>query len=127
MTEIGDYYMCKICGGVFEKEISDSEALKEKDELFPETLIEDCEIICDDCFKKIMPLPNTLVIELTVAIKKFEEVLKILAFRSQRLAKSLKFGQSILSRILLRFMQLGIMREKVTWLWQKLLWWHIDR
>lgn len=60
------------------------------------------------------------LITVTEAMKRLEKALKITAIKFQRLAKGLKFGRSIPAKILLRLMQLGIMREKVTWLGQKI-------
>lgn len=44
-------YKCALCKGVFEKGWSDEEALKEKDELWSGISIEECDLVCDDCFK----------------------------------------------------------------------------
>lgn len=47
-------YKCENCGKEFTKGWTDEEALSEKDELFPDTPIEDCAFVCDVCFKKII-------------------------------------------------------------------------
>ena len=47
-------YVCSACKCKFEKDWSDDEALKEKDKNFKNIAIEDCDIVCDDCYKKIM-------------------------------------------------------------------------
>ena len=51
---MGETYTCSICKGVFEKGWSDEEALKETEEIFGDVPIEECDIVCDDCFKEIM-------------------------------------------------------------------------
>lgn len=46
-------YKCAICGGVFEKGWDDEEALAELNDNFPNVEIEDCDVVCDDCYKKM--------------------------------------------------------------------------
>ena len=46
-------YQCAKCEGIFKYGQSEEKALQEKEMLFPEVPIEDCAIICDDCFKII--------------------------------------------------------------------------
>ena len=46
-------YRCSMCGGVFDKGWSDDEAKKELDATFPGIKVEDCDVVCDDCYKKI--------------------------------------------------------------------------
>ena len=45
-----DTFTCAACGGTFEKACSDEDALAEKDQLWPDVPIEQCVIICHDCF-----------------------------------------------------------------------------
>ena len=46
-------YKCTICGGEFEAGWSEEEALAEmKDNFGEDTAKEQCEVFCDDCFKK---------------------------------------------------------------------------
>ena len=47
-------FTCALCGGVFKKEWSEEEALAEKNELFPNVNVKDCEIVCDNCWKKVI-------------------------------------------------------------------------
>lgn len=48
-------YKCAMCGGVFEKEWSDEEAKAEQeDNGWGDIADEDMEIVCDDCYKKVM-------------------------------------------------------------------------
>lgn len=49
----GDEFQCAQCGGVFTAAWDDIEAIKEKEGLFPATPMEDCCVICDDCFQGI--------------------------------------------------------------------------
>jgi hypothetical protein len=46
-------YKCEACGGVFEKGWSDDEAVAELDATFGGVPVEDCAIICDDCYRKM--------------------------------------------------------------------------
>lgn len=47
-------YRCAQCGKVFDKGWSDEEAAAELGRTFPGFEIEDCAVVCDDCFKEIM-------------------------------------------------------------------------
>ena len=47
-------FTCSCCGKTFNRIWTKKEALKEKDELFPDVPIEHCAKVCDDCFKEIM-------------------------------------------------------------------------
>ena len=53
LAKITNEFKCCACNGVFEKEWTDEEAEKEKDELFGGIPLEDCDLVCDDCFKKM--------------------------------------------------------------------------
>ena len=44
-------YKCAFCGGVFLKGWSDEESEKELNEDFPGWTPEDCNLVCDDCYK----------------------------------------------------------------------------
>lgn len=46
-------YKCAACGGVFEKGWTDEEAKEELGTTFPGIGAEDCDLVCDDCFKKM--------------------------------------------------------------------------
>lgn len=48
-------YRCSLCGETFKKGWTEVEALKEKNEIWGEDFpIDDCSLVCDDCFKEIM-------------------------------------------------------------------------
>jgi len=47
-------FMCARCGEEFESDWSEEEALEEKNRLFGAVPIEQCSVVCDDCFKIIM-------------------------------------------------------------------------
>ncbi len=47
-------YQCAECGGIFKKGRSDEEAWLEHDENFPGASHETTEIICDDCYQKMI-------------------------------------------------------------------------
>jgi hypothetical protein len=46
-------FKCTVCLEVFEKGISDEEAMEEKSILFNDVPIEECKLVCDDCFQKM--------------------------------------------------------------------------
>ncbi len=50
-------YKCAMCGGVFEKGLTDEEAMKECVENFGEEMAsaEDNDVVCDSCYKNIYP------------------------------------------------------------------------
>jgi len=49
-----EVFECARCGGVFPKGRSDEEAEAEMNELFGDEMTTDeCDVICDDCFKII--------------------------------------------------------------------------
>jgi len=50
-SQSGAEFTCAACGGTFQTEWSDEEAMAEKDGLWPGVSIADCDVICDDCFK----------------------------------------------------------------------------
>jgi hypothetical protein len=50
----GEAYICAECGGMFVKSRPDQEALDEKDCLFPSTPMDECALVCEECFQKIM-------------------------------------------------------------------------
>lgn len=52
-----DEYRCAACGGVFEKGWTEDEARGELADTFA-IPVEDCEIVCDDCYNEIMDLPT---------------------------------------------------------------------
>lgn len=43
-------FTCVACEETFKKVWSDAKALADKEALFPETPIEDCETVCEACF-----------------------------------------------------------------------------
>ena len=47
-------FRCAMCGGVFEKGNSDEEALEELNGNFPNIDIDDCELVCEDCYNKMI-------------------------------------------------------------------------
>ena len=47
-------YRCAICGGIFEKGQSEEAAQEEMKHNFPDVDKEDCDMVCDDCYKEIM-------------------------------------------------------------------------
>ena len=52
-------YVCAVCKEEFESDWSEEEALDELSKTFPGIPVEECESVCDDCFKN-MGLDNIL-------------------------------------------------------------------
>lgn len=50
---MSDTYTCATCRETYNKGWTDEEAKKEKDDSFPEFEIEDCAMVCDDCYNKM--------------------------------------------------------------------------
>lgn len=47
-------YTCARCRKTYEYGRPDGEALAEKDALWPDVPLDECDIICDDCFRTLM-------------------------------------------------------------------------
>ena len=50
-------FRCKCCGGVFEEDMTEERALEEYRKMFgklPDALREDKQLLCDDCYKKLV-------------------------------------------------------------------------
>ena len=47
-------YRCAVCEAVFEKGWSDEEAAGELDGNFPGFTPDDCELVCDGCYQRVM-------------------------------------------------------------------------
>lgn len=45
-------FRCESCGDVFEKSTPEPEALAELAQCFPGTPVEECGLVCDDCWEK---------------------------------------------------------------------------
>jgi hypothetical protein len=50
---MGRQYTCSMCEGIYEAEWTEEEALAERDILWGDVSIEDCDVVCDDCFKLV--------------------------------------------------------------------------
>lgn len=51
-----DSFTCALCGETYEKERdgwSQEQAVAEKEAYFPQVSMEDCGIVCDDCYTQI--------------------------------------------------------------------------
>lgn len=49
----GEKFICECCRKECTKTVTEEEVLKEKEDLFPDVPIEECAIVCDDCFKNL--------------------------------------------------------------------------
>lgn len=47
-------YTCAMCGNTYTKAWSDEEAKAELEENFPDFEADACDIMCDDCYKRVM-------------------------------------------------------------------------
>ena len=56
--EQSDTYTCAACARTFRKGQSDAAALAELAKNFPDTKPEDCGIVCDDCYRRLMRFFN---------------------------------------------------------------------
>lgn len=45
-------FQCAVCGGIFEKAWSEEEAEAELKNDFPGFVKEECDTVCDDCYKE---------------------------------------------------------------------------
>jgi rubredoxin len=55
-----DEYQCCLCGHIYTKAVSDEEAMEETHEYWPDVEMEQCGIVCDDCWEA---KPGPFVIE----------------------------------------------------------------
>ncbi len=47
-------FKCAVCGNIYDKELTEEEAIEQLKEEFGECLTpDDCELVCDDCYNKI--------------------------------------------------------------------------
>lgn len=44
-------YECAVCRGIFDKGWSDEEAKEELQQEFPGYSVDDCDIVCENCYK----------------------------------------------------------------------------
>lgn len=51
---MNDTFTCAMCKGTYEKGWSDEEAEAELGETFEGFTPDECEVVCDDCYKEIM-------------------------------------------------------------------------
>ena len=51
-----DTYTCSLCGEVFEKGWTDEEAMEESSKQWGDQPPEELEVVCDDCYRKMMGL-----------------------------------------------------------------------
>ena len=46
-------FQCACCKKIFKKGWSDEEALAEKNADFPDDVVEECVLVCDDCYEQL--------------------------------------------------------------------------
>lgn len=54
-----DQYQCWSCGGIFNKGWSDKEAIEELDNRMPGANLEECAVVCDDCYNEMIIIEET--------------------------------------------------------------------
>lgn len=52
---MGETFICQLCEQTFEKGWSDKDAEAEKDALWGDVPLDDCGVVCDDCWQQINP------------------------------------------------------------------------
>ena len=52
-------YTCSACGGTFDKGWTDEEALDEKEQMWGDIPLDQCDVICDDCNTKFLEWMKT--------------------------------------------------------------------
>ncbi|HEY6447538.1 MAG TPA: hypothetical protein VIY53_13840 [Acidobacteriaceae bacterium] len=50
------FFTCESCNRIFEKSRSDVDAEQELRDLWDNTPVEDCVVLCDDCFAEFMAM-----------------------------------------------------------------------
>jgi hypothetical protein len=53
MKNMSDKYKCAVCDGIFTKGWTDEEAAAELGQKFPGVSTDNCDLVCDDCYKKM--------------------------------------------------------------------------
>lgn len=48
---MSEFYKCEYCGGLFQKSLSDNEALQVKEERYPDVPLDECIVVCDGCYQ----------------------------------------------------------------------------
>lgn len=51
-------YDCSMCGVTFESGWSHEEAIAEKERDFGDVSLEECDVVCDDCYQQVIPANN---------------------------------------------------------------------
>lgn len=52
-------YQCAVCGGEFESQVTVAQATKDLENDWPGTPVEECEVVCGNCYAKFMATVNT--------------------------------------------------------------------
>lgn len=47
---VGDKYTCAVCSEVFETNWTEAEALAELKKTYGDVSVQDCEMVCDECY-----------------------------------------------------------------------------
>ena len=50
---MSDTFICSVCKKTYNKELTDIEAEKQLEKEFPGFKKDECDIVCDDCYKKM--------------------------------------------------------------------------
>ena len=52
---MSEYFKCAVCKKTFKKGMTDEEAQEQLKKEFKGFEVEECDLVCDDCFKKMFP------------------------------------------------------------------------
>lgn len=61
-------FQCAMCKNIYEKGRPDEVAFEETQAVFGNVRMEDCDVVCDACFKAIEPANHPHLVEESVAL-----------------------------------------------------------
>ena len=56
---VGDTYTCAVCGEVFKTDQTEAEALAELKKTYGDVSVQDCEMVCHECYISFMSWRRT--------------------------------------------------------------------
>lgn len=68
-TSNGDEYQCSVCKGIFTAAWSDEEATAELERTFPGYAKHVSDLVCDDCYNKLLTRPAVLLMPKVLELK----------------------------------------------------------
>ena len=108
---MGETYTCARCEKTYEKTWTDEEAMKETKENFGEDIeIEDCSVVCDDCYNILMGKGEKQLKEIMTKDPYLENILK--GYKPYGTISQLSFGNRHERRRRLKEFQKSIKNKK---------------